>query len=631
MRLAKPVFWLLVLVVAYTLGHAVWYWQTPLGQYPVLDGLENLILAGNLKEGILPRDPFYRAMLYPAVLSVLPLNWIVFGVLLPWPNTLLSMRLSLKIWGSQYAALISGALVGFNPVLLHFALDPLDITLSITLLLLGLNCIIPKQGAPFPQIGLFSLAGLFFSLAALSRPHFHALLLPLSVLCVGALLFYKPGRHRAAAFLGAASIPLIVFGLIQNAHSGTFRIMPTQGAYSFWVSNNSNANGLFYRQSLNFHYTDEHKNPARLEAEEIYRRKMGEPGTVDERSSFWKKETLDYIYNHPATWIRLMLFKSYAWLNNYEQYNNKTYSFHKSLSPYLKYNPICWGILLVLGVLSVLLRSTGSNKTVIWGMLALVALYSAGALLYMASARFRLPLTPILSIIAGGAPVALIKWKAVIKGTRVKTAIFAASAAIIAFSNFGSIASRDTVQQDAMLLADAASRMGRDYDAYQWSNRTLSLNPNRQDARRLRFLSYFNLVAMGQHPQTGKTWADFEADIDAITLSDPFLDFTKGVALWNLGQVDAARNAWIGNFNQFSWNASSSLAALLYTRSPIPFPIPQYPTEALPPDPMLLFALNKIGDSELRESIGFHFSKPDSFYRSVEESIKRVLPEGFEK
>jgi hypothetical protein len=44
-----------------------------------------------------------------------------------------------------------------------------------------------------------------------------------------------------------------------------------------------------------------------------------------------------------------MARKAYALLNNWEQYNNKTYAFHKALSPWLSWNPLCWGLLLVLG------------------------------------------------------------------------------------------------------------------------------------------------------------------------------------------------------------------------------------------------------------------------------------------
>ncbi len=45
-----------------------------------------------------------------------------------------------------------------------------------------------------------------------------------------------------------------------------------------------------------------------------------------------------------------MAHKAYALLNNWEQYNNKTFEFHKERLPWLRWNPLCWGMLLVLGV-----------------------------------------------------------------------------------------------------------------------------------------------------------------------------------------------------------------------------------------------------------------------------------------
>src|SRR5215207_2710462 len=65
--------WLVVLLLltgAYAVGYLVWFLGTPLGSVPVLDGRENLILARQIAEGTLPAEPFFRAMLYPAVISV---------------------------------------------------------------------------------------------------------------------------------------------------------------------------------------------------------------------------------------------------------------------------------------------------------------------------------------------------------------------------------------------------------------------------------------------------------------------------------------------------------------------------------------------------------------------------------
>src|SRR5690606_27536219 len=108
-----------------------------------------------------------------------------------------------------------------------------------------------------------------------------------------------------------------------------------------------------------------------------------------------------YILDNPVAWLKLEAFKLYAVFNDFEQYNNKTYSFHKSLSPWLRYNPISWGILLILAA---------TCSSVLWhqkrrdllATLFIAGAFGSGLLLYMASARFRLPLVPILAILTGG-------------------------------------------------------------------------------------------------------------------------------------------------------------------------------------------------------------------------------------
>ena len=177
-----------------------------------------------------------------------------------------------------------------------------------------------------------------------------------------------------------------------------------------------------------------------------------------------------------------------------------------------------------------------------------------------------------------------------------------------------------------MLLADAASRAGQDREAFFWAEETLALNPHRQDARRLRLLTYYNLVATGNKVSTGKRWSDFEADLDGETLDDPYLDFVRGVAYWNLGDTPSATETWSRSFKEHGWKASSSLAALLHTNTAVPHPLPRYQSSALPPNALLVYTLNQANRQSLRDSVGFNHPKPKEFYQSIGQSLNRVLP-----
>ncbi|MGK0239145.1 MAG: hypothetical protein ACI92G_002620 [Candidatus Pelagisphaera sp.] len=631
MRSAKPVIWLLILVTAYSLAHLFWYWQTPLGQLPALDGQENLLLANSISDGSLETEPFYRAILYPSILAAIPIHWMLLGLGCHIVNTILAVRLCRKLWNNRIGELITGGLVGFNPVLLHFAFDPLDITLSISLFLGAVNLVTPasSEDSDRPTNAIrFLASGLALALAALARPHFFGVLMPACLVAAGFIALRPTYRKPASTFLLAAIIPLLAFGAIQKARSGSFAILPTQGGYNLWASNRPGANGLYLKQTLNFHYIGEHKNPTRLESEELYRRETGAEGTSQERSAYWKSKAVEHIFANPIDWTKLMSFKVYAWLNNNEQYNNKTYSFHKALSPWIRYNPIGWGLLLFLAAVSftILLRN---NRTLLLSGLGLFACYSGAALLYMASARFRLPMVPLLAIMAGGIPIVTTQWRSIKNTQQSLTGIVLAAIALLAFSQFGTIASKDTIQQDTMLLADTASRAGRDLQAYNWADQTLDLNDSRQDARRLRLLSYYNLVSIGLEAPTEKSWSDFESDLDKIELDDPYIRFAKGVCLWNLGERDQASLIWKQNFETHSWNAASSLAALIYTNADLPEELPPYPKASTTADPLLVFALNQSKASKLKQQTSFPFKGTPEFEQLIERSLSRALPGSF--
>ncbi|MBR4329814.1 MAG: hypothetical protein IKP71_08160, partial [Candidatus Riflebacteria bacterium] len=62
----KSVWLAFLIILAYGFLYLLYFWQTPLGQMPVLDGSENFLLASQIASGSLPHEPFFRSMLYPA-------------------------------------------------------------------------------------------------------------------------------------------------------------------------------------------------------------------------------------------------------------------------------------------------------------------------------------------------------------------------------------------------------------------------------------------------------------------------------------------------------------------------------------------------------------------------------------
>ena len=113
---------LLFLLLAFVNGIFVLdYLGDALGQVPVLDGRENLALAEQIGRGQLSTEPFYRAMLYPWVLSIVMLigaavPWVaLFGFLLHMLSSVLVGALAWSLWKRRRAALCAGCLLYTSP------------------------------------------------------------------------------------------------------------------------------------------------------------------------------------------------------------------------------------------------------------------------------------------------------------------------------------------------------------------------------------------------------------------------------------------------------------------------------------------------------------------------------------
>ncbi|MGE9293965.1 MAG: ArnT family glycosyltransferase [Puniceicoccales bacterium] len=537
--------WVLCLSALYTVGFLVWYSSTALGMSPVLDGRENLQLAAQMASGSLASEPFYRAPLYPFLLSLplrlgFPAEWMpalarLLNGLFHLINVVLVLRMSQRLWGSTRAAVLSGLLVGFNPVLLHFAADPLDITLGITWLLLGCEQALKahESGRLCPAV----LAGVFLILGVYTRPH----LLPVAVVTPFVLW---PRSWRLAL---AACVPLVAgamsYGGINLARSGSFTPLPTQGGYNLWAANKPGANGAYYTQSINVSSLNSgYLNPARQESAILYTQATSQPAGENPaaESAYWRDRALKTIIDQPMDGLGLMARKTGLLLDDYEPYNNQTYAFHKELSPWLRWNPLGWALLLGLGLAGAFIfwRKSGVRIVLLWGLA-----YSAGVLLYYVSARFRLPLVPLLAVLAGGCVPACALLR-----TRSKRAIAGVVLGVIIFGlsalNAFVKPDTDTTSEDYLLLAQASNELAWDADTLHWANESQALRPS-PEAAELIVLAQFNLWLSGEMPPPAAATAEsFLSIAQAAAQNSRQARWVLGVIQYKLGQQEAARRTW---------------------------------------------------------------------------------------
>jgi len=534
------------LAALYMLLHFGWYSTTPPGLAPVLDGKENITIAGDIARGELESGPFYRAMLYPALLSLgagageawLPLLARALNGIAHLFAMAAVFFIARRLWRSEPAGLLAAALYGFYPVALFFAADPLDVTLAAALALWGMVFAIRTVDTGRTRDAL--AAGALMGLAVLARPHF----LPVAIAVPAVMLLL---RARAAMPAAAATLALCALaGLANLVHSGAFVMLPTQGAFNLWAANRDGANGRWFQQSIEIDATGAHRNPARVEAEQLFARATGLPMPQPQSvmNAYWRERIMREVAADPARWVGLMLRKTWYLLNHDEAYNNKTYAFHKALAPWLRFNPLGWSLLLALATAALIAGRHRIDRRAAT-LIAVAALaYAAGLLLYYVSARFRLPLAPFLAIAAGGALACadLVRQRAWSRFA-MPAAIAAAVAALSLTPAFG-IRSVDTTIEDRLLLAQASLETGDDAQALHRAREVIGRQPDRHAANEVAVVASFNLLlldAQADPTAVANEWIQLARV--AAGRSRPAA-FIAGVHEWTLGEREQARARW---------------------------------------------------------------------------------------
>lgn len=550
-------------MAGYAILFAINFASDPLGQAPVLDGRENIAWAELIAADRLPEEPFYRALLYPLVLSLVadglvPAFATLFGICMHGLSALLVGLIAQKLWRNPSAGYFAGVLYLGYPVALYFSGQVLDITFSTTLFLASLYALIrvPDSSSKRAAITFSLLAGLLGGAAVLARPNF----LP-AVICFPfvSLLFFGKGRLLTSALTAAALAMILgLQGLANWQVSGEFRLLPWQGSYNLYAANRDGANGKYYTQQVAFDQIPAGKNTTRMESEWLYREAQGPtaPLEVHEMSQHWRGRLLEEIGDDPQRWLGLMFRKSIYTLNNWEQYNNLTYAYHKARWPMLTWNPLGWGVLLILAAGGIYIGFKDAKRDQLYAIAVIGCAYAAGLLLFFVSARFRLPLTPLLCVAAGG-------WAYFTQFVTTKRCAILGGGAlllsVVSFGNWFQAKDETTYIQDEILLAKASSEVGQDLEALKLAQDIMLRDPDRQEAHRLALTSLFNLW-LGTDQVA--YWHQMGAALESIESADASVEFIRGVYHWRELDPDRAIETWRLAVERFGQSAQSSSDAL---------------------------------------------------------------------
>jgi 4-amino-4-deoxy-L-arabinose transferase-like glycosyltransferase len=549
------ILWVSLISIIYCVIWFAHYGLTPLANSPALDNQQTLMLAGQMADGTLPAEPFHRAPLYPYILSLglsfgismegMPdfaraLNALAFLLCIS-SVTLAAVRL----WRSTLAGWISGLLVGLNPVILFFAADPFDILLATACLCLALSKFIGCHENPTKKDTL--IIGLLLACGAALRSH----LLPLALAWPIACLFLQKRQRFPHVALAVCPLMLsfLLLGWVNLRVSGEFRMLPWQSAYNLYAGNGPDASGRIYTQKIRVEFGDTYDNPAKLESIALYQAETGHtpPHSIDAMNDFWKQKAVQHIRENPLQWLGLMTRKAYYFLNNYEQYDNKTYGFHKQLHSPLRWNPIHWGALLLLAVAGTLIGfRSGTSKKILIGCIIVFTLYAAGTIWFYTPNRFRVPMIPVLCLLSGGIVFLKPTWMQSTRGWKGCFIGCLGVTGLITYSAFFNADNTDTWEEDYALLANAALRVGEDESAIYWANQALEMNPQRSDMHGNVVQAEFNQWAFSS-PLKDPNRQDLELLLArALNHSETNASITAicGIYYWKLGRTEDAFELW---------------------------------------------------------------------------------------
>ncbi len=587
-------------VLIYGTGFLLWYSATPLGMFPVLDAREIIELSAHIAAGDLPAEPFYRAPLYPALLAfvrlagsslaALPFNARLLNGLLHLLSTALVWRVAWQLWRTEGAALFAAALFGLYPVALYFAADALDITLAITLMLAAIERCLAARAAR--SGAALASAGLLFALATLTRPQM-LMFMPCWA-CFAALEWRELGWTvmRGGAMLAPALLVFLCMSAINHELGGSWRVLPWQGDFNLWAANHTGANGRYFVQRTRLGSYDDQANPARLESERLYgQANPGAPTDIEHMSRYWRALLRSDIAADPQRWVALLASKVFYLVNNVEQYNNKTYAFHRAQSPWLRWNPLCWAFVLACGCAGFSAAgSAGWRRREFALLLGMGLLYAGGLLVTYVSDRFRLPLVPLAAIASGG----LFAGRAI--GKQWQTPAIVGVILLVSLWPVARAERESTYVQDHLLRARAAAMLGDDAAAIVDTDAALLRAPGDQAALELLCVAHFNAWLRGVQATT-----ELPALIDLCTpvaAYSPPAQRLLGIAFWRSGRQADALARWRRLVAVGGPESEAALAALILVGEQSVDSIKLDSTRQPPPTPLLLFALARAGHTE---------------------------------
>ncbi|MCP4582013.1 MAG: tetratricopeptide repeat protein [candidate division Zixibacteria bacterium] len=367
---------------------------------PTIDALYHHIWAQQIAAGdILGGGPYFRAPLYPFMLGMI---YVIFG---PDFNIVIMLQhlmgltaiplvfLLARRFFSVKIAYVAAFITSINGVLIYFESQLLlDFMLVIYMLIIVLSLVSAHKNN---KSWLYLFAGLTIGLFAITRPNILAII---PLICVWIIIAgddFKRGIKQSLLVLCGIIILVLPVTVRNIVIGGDTVLVASQGGINFYIGNNERADG-FTALLPGFGHTWQYSDAEFEAAQEIGKK----PGVIkpSEVSGFYYDKALDYIFSEPVDFLKLIIKKLYMFWNRFEISNNNNLYF---LTDYIgmSFMPLfLFMFISPLGLVGSVLCFFKDRRY--WLFPILIFGYMATIVAFFVTARFRIPLVPLLTIMA---------------------------------------------------------------------------------------------------------------------------------------------------------------------------------------------------------------------------------------
>jgi Flp pilus assembly protein TadD len=376
------------------------------------DAVARALLEGGPVDAV---NPGFRPLLYPAFLALAYLVGgaadvlvaVVLQHLCGVGTVLLVAALAARLGRSTAAGLLAGCLYALAGPPLYFEGERLVTTLFTFLVTAVLWLVIRADGSSRARVP-WLVAGAGAALAAQARPNALVFLAVFVVVGLARIRRRTDGAALAGPLLWAPlglGAGLVIAGWLQAPLLGGTAFPGGSGGVNFYLGNARDADGRTPVQDRGVITGDAYRDSVEVFARQEYEQAAGwsaaEPPPARVVSRYWLGRGWQEIRDDPSRWLGLMARKAVFLLGNEEIPNNKSYRFVlDEESRVLGWMPVRWWLLLALAPLGAWGMRRRSPREWPW-VPAWALLYGASLLLFFVNARFRIPVWPALSVLAG--------------------------------------------------------------------------------------------------------------------------------------------------------------------------------------------------------------------------------------